>query len=135
MSLIHSNKVVRNLINSLRKKNTHSTNLGRRFVIDGNMRSITLYSDKYGLACGVTITKRHGKYHVNEWESKAMPEGIIDITSIRVVSDSRVVVDLINRSYPYIYVLDNNKVLTSWNMPEEDYGELPEGFQPVKVIV
>lgn len=142
MAPIHSNKLVNQVINNLRKGNCHHDFLGKRFIIDNNVHTITLFSgDSNSLVYGTTISKQHGKYRICEWESEAVDNGFINREKVRVVSDYRVVVDLINEEYEHAentFIQDKHSHRVPWHVwseplnHSEDWGELPEGFEPLE---
>lgn len=139
MALINTTKLVSQIINGMRRGNCHSDYLGKRFVIDSNVHFITICAgDSNTLIYGITISKQHGKYRICKWESEAVDNGFIDHESVRIVSDYRIVIDLINEEYEHaetVYIHDNHSHRVSWHIysePDEDYGELPEGFEPLE---
>ena len=141
MALIHSRKLVSQIINGMRRGNCHNDYLGKRFVIDSNVHFITMYAgDSNTLIYGITISKQHGKYKITKWESEAVDGGFINHESVRVVSDYRIIVDLINEEYEHaetVFIKDKHHRVSwhVWSEPlnhSEDWGELPEGFEPLE---
>ena len=140
MARINTTKLVNQLINNLRRGNCHNDYLGKRFVIDCNIHFITMCAgDSNTFIQGITIGKLNGKYKITKWESEAVDGGFIDHKSVRVISDYRIVVNLINEWNEYaetVFIRDRHHKV-SWHVysePEEDCGELPEGFEKLENI-
>lgn len=144
MALIHSNKLVNQVINNLRKGNCHNDFLGKRFVIDSNIHRISFsYNEE---RFGTTITKVHGKYEITKWwwESYLGLDGYEyerEHTRTQIVSKDSIIVDLIDEEQidaEVTRVMQRvNGYFTRvkwyiWSEPlnySEDWGELPEEFE------
>ena len=128
------------------------TEVAKRFLIDNNAYSFDAMSeDTHSNQWGLYITKKHGKYVINYWRNLWDDTDIVE-EKVSVTSDYRKVITAINNaigaeddwsSYDCWWVKDKYLNSVNWEVIKDpsdlyndeetvDYGELPEGFEPVK---
>lgn len=130
------------------------TEVGKRFIIDGNAKYFSACSeDSSSNTWGLFIEKSHGKYRIVKWSSywDAETGNEINEEKVQVVSDYRKVVEAINAaidddySYDCWWAKDAHHNNVDWEVirdpsnlyddeEEIDCGELPEGFEPLETV-
>ena len=130
-----------NFIASIRKGNTTLDEIAARFVLDGNVHTISLkWYDSNDYAYGVVIRKIHGKYFATKWNHEYQNDDLVIVQHTRCMSSEKTIRQFINSlslEDSMIRIMGKNNKDVAWKVifPKADWGTLPEYFQKVRTII